>query len=43
MFPEQAYPEFGPYYLEFEEDFGGFSGGNGQLDLQNMALDWACG
>jgi hypothetical protein len=45
MFPAQGYPEFGPSYLECEEDFGGFNfgGGNGQIDLEKMALDWACG
>ncbi|WP_122439960.1 DUF7256 domain-containing protein [Pseudomonas viridiflava] len=44
MFPVQGYPEFGPYYLEFEENFGGFNfgSGNGQIDLEKMALDWAC-
>jgi hypothetical protein len=44
MFPVQGYPEFGPSYLECEEDFGGFNfgGGNGQIDLEKMALDWAC-
>ncbi|WP_295473299.1 hypothetical protein [uncultured Pseudomonas sp.] len=45
MIPIQGYPEFGPRYLEFEEDFGGFNfgGGNGQVDLVKMELDWACG
>jgi len=45
MFPIQSYPEFGPFYLEFEENFGGFNfgGGNAQLDLVKMELDWACG
>lgn len=45
MTPCQGYPEFGPYYLEFEEAFGGFNfgGGNAQMDLEKMALDWACG
>ena len=45
MQPQQGYPEFGPYYLEFEEGFGGFNfgGGNAQLDLQQMKIDWACG
>ncbi|WP_337268802.1 DUF7256 domain-containing protein [Oryzifoliimicrobium ureilyticus] len=45
MFPQQGYPKFGPYYFEFEEDFGGFNfgGGNGQMDLEKMVLDWACG
>lgn len=45
MVPNQGYPDFGPYYLEFEEAFGGFNfgGGNAQLDLEKMQLDWACG
>lgn len=45
MFPMQGYAEFGPFYLEFEEDFGGFNfgSGNAQIDLEKMALDWACG
>lgn len=45
MFAQQSYPEFGPHYLEFEEDFGGFNfgGGNAQIDLISMKLDWACG
>lgn len=44
MFPVQGYPAFGPRYLEFEEDFGGFNfgSGNGQIDLVKMELDWAC-
>ncbi|MFJ4345457.1 hypothetical protein [Pseudomonas sp. NPDC089401] len=45
MFPIQSYPAFGPLYLEFEENFGGFNfgGGNAQLDLVRMEMDWACG
>lgn len=45
MTPYQGYPDVGPYYLEFEESFGGFNfgGGNAQLDLEKMQLDWACG
>lgn len=45
MTPVQGYPDFGPYYLEFEESFGefNFGTGNAQLDLQQMELDWACG
>ncbi len=45
MVPNQGYPDFGPYYLEFEESFGGFNfgGGNAQMDLEKMELDWACG
>lgn len=45
MLPEQGYPEFGPYYLEFKEGFGGFDfvEGKAQLDLEQMKIDWACG
>lgn len=45
MFPIQGYPDFTPYYLELEEQFGGFNfgGGCGQIDLKLMQLDWACG
>nr|WP_314487594.1 hypothetical protein [uncultured Pseudomonas sp.] len=45
MMPVQGYPEFGPRFLEFEEDFGGFNFGcgTGQIDLASMQLDWACG
>ncbi|MFF7065985.1 hypothetical protein [Pseudomonas sp. NPDC008258] len=45
MFPVQSYPAFGPFYLEFEEHFGGFNfgSGNAQLDLTKMEMDWACG
>jgi hypothetical protein len=45
MQPVQAYPGFSPFYIEFEEWFGGFNfgGGNAQLDLQDMKIDWACG
>lgn len=41
--PIQATPEFSPYYIEFEEGFGGsnMGGGNGQIDLLNDELDWA--
>lgn len=43
--PVQATPEFSPFYIEFEEDFGNanMGGGNGQIDLLNNQLDWACG
>jgi len=43
--PVQATPEFSPFYIEFEEGFGNanMGGGNGQIDLQNHQLDWACG
>lgn len=45
MRPVQAMPAFSPFYIEFEEYFGGynFGGGNGQLDFLEMRLDWACG
>lgn len=44
MLPVQNYPEFGPYYIEFGEDFAGFNFGTGvaQIDLVLMELDWAC-
>lgn len=43
--PEQATPAFSPFYFEFEENFGGanMGGGNGQIDLLNDEIDWACG
>jgi hypothetical protein len=40
MFPCQWTPKFSPTYPEIEEHFGG---GNGQLDLETMQFDWACG
>jgi hypothetical protein len=45
MFPCQWTPKFSPTYLEIEEHFGGFNfgGGNGQLDLETMMFEWACG
>ena len=45
MQPVQGTPEFSPFYVEFEEYFGGynFGGGNCQIDFLNMKLDWACG
>jgi hypothetical protein len=45
MFPCQWTPKFSATYLEIEEHFGGFNfgGGNGQLDLDAMEFDWACG
>lgn len=41
--PSQVLPEIGPFYLEMEEYVGmmNFGGGNGQLDLVPMLLDWA--
>ena len=43
--PIQSVPEFSPFYIEFEESFGNsnMGGGNGQIDLLNNELDWACG
>ena len=45
MRPCQAVPEMSPFYIEFEEYFGGynFGGGNAQLDFKEMKFDWACG
>lgn len=45
MRPVQSVPPFSPYYVEFEEEFGGynFGGGNAQLDFRDMKFDWACG
>ncbi|MBR1092465.1 hypothetical protein JQ621_33900 [Bradyrhizobium manausense] len=45
MRPCQAVPEMSPFYIEFEEYFGGynFGGGNAQLDFKGMKFDWACG
>ncbi len=45
MRPLQAIPEMSPWYIEFEEYFGGynFGGGNAQLDFKDMKFDWACG
>jgi hypothetical protein len=45
MLPIQGYPEFGPFYFEFEEYFGGFNFGFGvgQIDLELMQMDWGCG
>lgn len=43
MRPIQAMPEFSPYYIGFEEYFGGynFGTGNAQLDFKDMKFDWA--
>jgi hypothetical protein len=46
MRPVQATPAFSPYYIGFEEYFGGYNfgaGGNAQLDFLEMKFDWACG
>ncbi len=45
MRPVQSAPAFSPFYVGFEEYFGGynFGGGNGQLDFRDMKFDWACG
>ncbi|MBN7768291.1 hypothetical protein KUV44_15700 [Marinobacter daepoensis] len=45
-FPAQGIPDFlTPYYIEFEEVFGGynFGSGNAQLDIKNRNFDWSCG
>jgi hypothetical protein len=41
--PMQAMPDLSPFYIEFEERLGmlNFGGGNGQLDLISMQIDWA--
>ena len=43
--PQQALPDLTPFFIEFEETMGmiNFGGGNGQLDLVMMQIDWACG
>lgn len=40
--PAQAMPDLTPFYIEFEETMGmiNFGGGNGQLDLMTMQIDW---
>ena len=45
MRPVQSVPDFSPYYVEFNEEFGGynFGDGNAQLDILDMKFDWACG
>lgn len=46
MRPVQATPEFSPYYIGFEDYFGGYNlggSGNAQLDFFKMKFDWACG
>ncbi len=45
MRPVQAIPAMSPFYVEFEEYFGGynFGSGNAQLDFFEMKFDWACG
>jgi hypothetical protein len=45
MRPCQAVPEMSPFYIEFEEYFGGynFGSGNAQLDFKDMKFEWACG
>lgn len=41
--PCQAMPALTPFFIEFEESMGllNFGGGNGQLDLISMQIDWA--
>ncbi|WP_212590934.1 hypothetical protein [Bordetella genomosp. 5] len=44
MRPAQAIPDgISPYYIEFEETFGGynFGTGNAWLDLQHLTFDWS--
>ena len=42
--PVQAMPAISPYFVEFEEIGGAnFGGGNCQICLKTMTLDWACG
>lgn len=43
MMPAQAIPDFSPYYIEFDEAFGGYNFGFGiaQLDFRDMKFDWA--
>jgi hypothetical protein len=45
MRPVQGTPEFSPFYIGFEEYFGGYNFGSGsaQLDIMLMKFDWACG
>jgi hypothetical protein len=46
MRPVQAVPRCSPFYVEFDESFGGYNfgcGGKAQLDFKDMAFDWACG
>ena len=45
MRPIQGYPAFGPSFIGFEETLGDFNfgGGNAQLDLETLQMDWACG
>lgn len=45
MRPSQWVPRFSPYYVEFDEELGGFNfgGGNAQLDVRDMKFEWACG
>lgn len=45
-FPYQGIPDFlTPYYIEFDEMFGGynFGSGNAQLDIKTRDFDWSCG
>lgn len=45
MRSSQQTPDFSPYYVEFDEELGGFNfgGGNAQFDFLNFKLEWACG
>lgn len=45
-FSNQGIPDFlTPYYIEFEEIFGGynFGSGNAQFDIKSRDFDWNCG
>jgi len=45
MYPCQEIPEgFGPFYVEFTEEFGGYNFGAGiaQFDFQTMKFSWNC-
>ena len=45
MYPCQEIPEgFGPFYVEFTEEFGGnnFGAGIAQFDFQTMKFSWNC-
>jgi len=42
--PCQEMPNLSPFYIEIEQTMGmaNFGGGNGQIDLISMQIDWAC-
>ncbi|WP_426342208.1 hypothetical protein ACN9MZ_11185 [Pseudoduganella sp. S-14] len=43
MYGDAGRMHFGPYYLEFHQDFGGcnLAGGDIQIDLKRMVLNWS--